>query len=72
MLWAFPWCARCASWVIGVIGMMRAGPGVDRLRELGTSAAIVDAFDRQAVRDAIAAATPDMVIDQPTSLPSMP
>jgi hypothetical protein len=52
--------------------MTRAGPGVDRLRELGASAATADAFDRQALRDAIAAAAPDVVIDQLTWLPANP
>jgi phosphotransferase system, enzyme I, PtsP len=55
-----------------VTGMTRAGPGVDRLRELGASASAADAFDRQAVRDAIAAAAPDVVIDQLTWLPADP
>jgi len=55
-----------------VVGMTRAGPGVDRLRELGASASTADAFDRQAVRDAIADAAPDVVIDQLTWLPANP
>ena len=33
--------------------MTRAGPGVDRLRQVDASASAVDAFDRQAGRDAI-------------------
>ena len=37
--------------------MTRAGLGVDRLRELGACASTVDTFDRQAVGDAITAAT---------------
>jgi nucleoside-diphosphate-sugar epimerase len=55
-----------------VTGLTRGGPGVDRLRELGASASTADAFDRQAVRDAIAAAAPDVVIDQLTWLPANP
>lgn len=55
-----------------VVGMTRSGAGVDRLRELGASASTVDAFDRQAVHDAIAAAAPDVVIDQLTWLPANP
>jgi nucleoside-diphosphate-sugar epimerase len=55
-----------------VVGMTRAGLGVDRLRELGASASTADAFDRQGVRDAIAAAAPDVVIDQLTWLPPNP
>ena len=55
-----------------VVGMTRAGPGVDRLRELGAGVSTADAFDRQSVRDAIAAAAPDVVIDQLTWLPPNP
>src|SRR3546814_8735976 len=55
-----------------VTGMTRTGPGVDRLREVGAVASTTDAFDRQAVRDAIAAAAPDVVIDQLTVLPANP
>jgi len=55
-----------------VTGMTRAGPGVDRLRELGAVASNTDAFDPGAVRDAIAAAAPDVVIDQLTWLPANP
>jgi nucleoside-diphosphate-sugar epimerase len=38
-----------------VTGMTRAGLGVDRLPEIGAPASSADAFDRQAVRGAIAA-----------------
>jgi len=55
-----------------VTGMTRAGRGVDRLRELGAKAAHADAFDGHAVRTAIAAAAPDVVIDQMTWLPASP
>jgi nucleoside-diphosphate-sugar epimerase len=55
-----------------VTGLTRGGPGVDRLRELGASVSTADAFDRQAVRDAIASARPDVVIDQLTWLPANP
>ena len=44
-----------------VTGMTRAGPGVDRLRDLSASAA--DAFDPKAVRDA---AAPYAAVDQLT------
>src|SRR6185369_12207490 len=53
-------------------GMTRAGPGADRLRELGASVSTADAFDPKAVRDAIEAAAPDAVIDQLTWLPANP
>ena len=55
-----------------VTGMTRAGPSVDRLRELGAGVSRADAFDPQAVRAAIEAAAPDVVIDQLTWLPADP
>jgi nucleoside-diphosphate-sugar epimerase len=55
-----------------VTGMTRAGTGANRLRELGAQVSHVDAFDRQAVRAAIEAAAPDVVIDQLTWLPANP
>ena len=55
-----------------VTGMTRAGPGVDRLRELGAEASVADAFDPKAVRAAVEAASPDVVIDQLTWLPANP
>ena len=55
-----------------VTGMTRAGAGVARLREVGARVAHVDAFDLDAVRTAMAAASPDVVIDQLTWLPANP
>ncbi|KVD74664.1 dTDP-4-dehydrorhamnose reductase [Burkholderia sp. ABCPW 14] len=55
-----------------VIGMTRAGAGVDRLRELGAVPTCADAFDAGAVRSAIEVASPDVVIDQLTWLPANP
>jgi nucleoside-diphosphate-sugar epimerase len=55
-----------------VTGMTRAGRSADRLRELGAAVAAADAFDAKAVRDAIATAAPDVVIDQLTWLPAKP
>ncbi len=55
-----------------VAGMIRPGPGVDHLRELGAEASTADAFDPEAVRAAIEAASPDVVIDQLTWLPASP
>jgi nucleoside-diphosphate-sugar epimerase len=55
-----------------VTGMTRSGPGADRLRELGAAVSTADALDPGAVRDAIAAAAPDVVIDQLTWLPANP
>jgi hypothetical protein len=42
-----------------VTGMTHGGPGVGLLREVGASAPTTDAFNRQAVRAAMAAAAPD-------------
>jgi nucleoside-diphosphate-sugar epimerase len=55
-----------------VIGMTRAGTGIDRLRELGAEVSTADAFDSRAVLNAIEAAAPDVVIDQLTWLPANP
>lgn len=55
-----------------VTGMTRGGAGVGLLREVGASVSTTDAFDGQAVRAAIAAAAPDVVIDQLTWLPADP
>jgi nucleoside-diphosphate-sugar epimerase len=55
-----------------VTGMTRAGAGADRLRELGAGVSLADAFHPQSVRDAIEAASPDVVIDQLTWLPANP
>lgn len=55
-----------------VVGMTRSGQGEDRLRELGAGVSTADAFDPEAVRDAIAAVAPDVVIDQLTALPASP
>jgi len=55
-----------------VTGMTRAGSGVDLLREVGATPSFADAFDPVAVRAAIEAASPDVVIDQLTWLPANP
>lgn len=55
-----------------VTGMTRTGAGVHRLRELGVAVSTADAFDAVAVRDAVATASPDVVIDQLTWLPADP
>ncbi|AWI62515.1 NAD-dependent epimerase/dehydratase family protein [Sinorhizobium fredii] len=55
-----------------VTGMTRRGQGSDRLRELGAEVSFADAFDPEAVRKAIEAAAPDVVIDQLTWLPANP
>ena len=55
-----------------VTGMTRAGRSADRLREVGAVVSAADAFDPKAVRRAIEAAAPDVVIDQMTWLPANP
>jgi nucleoside-diphosphate-sugar epimerase len=55
-----------------VMGMTRSARGVDLLRELGAAASMTDAFDTRAVRTAIEAASPDVVIDQLSSLSANP
>jgi nucleoside-diphosphate-sugar epimerase len=55
-----------------VTGMTRSKRGIDRLREVGAEASSTDAFDLRAVRSAVEAASPDVVIDQLTSLPTDP
>jgi 2-alkyl-3-oxoalkanoate reductase len=55
-----------------VIGMTRSKRGVDRLRDVGAGVSRADAFDLKAVRSAIEAASPDIVIDQLSSLPANP
>ncbi|MGB3288309.1 MAG: NAD(P)-dependent oxidoreductase [Burkholderiaceae bacterium] len=55
-----------------VTGMSRPGPGADRLIEIGARVSFADAFDRQAVLEAIDDAKPDVVIDQLTWLPANP
>jgi nucleoside-diphosphate-sugar epimerase len=55
-----------------VTGMTLPGPGVNSLREVGASATTTDAFDSKAVRETIEVASPDVVIDELTSLPANP
>lgn len=55
-----------------VTGMTRAGRSADRLREVGAVVSAADAFDPKAVRRAIEAAAPEVVIDQMTWLPANP
>jgi nucleoside-diphosphate-sugar epimerase len=55
-----------------VTGVTRPKRGIDCLRELGAEPFSADAFDSKAVRAAIEAASPDVVIDQLSSLPANP
>lgn len=55
-----------------VTGMTRAGRGENALKEVGASVSTADALDRDAVREVIVNAKPDIVIDQLTWLPPTP
>ncbi len=55
-----------------VTGMTRVGAGADMLRELGARVSLVDAFHAESVVDAVAVASPDVVIDQLTWLSANP
>jgi nucleoside-diphosphate-sugar epimerase len=55
-----------------VTGMARGKRGIDSLHELGVDAFTADAFDPKAMRTAIETTSPDVVIDQLTSLPANP
>ncbi len=52
-----------------VVGTTRREARVAALRETGAEAVVCDAFDADAVRAAVAAAAPEVVVDQLTSLP---
>ncbi|HEY3978987.1 MAG TPA: NAD-dependent epimerase/dehydratase family protein [Streptosporangiaceae bacterium] len=52
-----------------VTGLTRAAASGDRLRALGAEPAVCDALDPAAVRAAVAAFGPDLVIDELTDLP---
>jgi nucleoside-diphosphate-sugar epimerase len=51
-----------------VVGTSRSSGGVDRLAAAGATAVRLDVFDRTAVRTAVAAAAPDVVMHQLTAL----
>ncbi|MEC3951928.1 NAD(P)-dependent oxidoreductase [Nocardia sp. CDC153] len=51
-----------------VVGTSRRPEGVERLRAAGAEGVVLDVFDAKAVADAVAAAAPDAVIHQLTSL----
>jgi 2-alkyl-3-oxoalkanoate reductase len=55
-----------------VTGMTRSKDQATRLSGLGAKVAIVNAFDAEAVADALRSAQPDIVIDELTSLPKDP
>ena len=52
-----------------VVGMTRSEHKTALLREAGAEPVVCDAFDRDAVRDAVAAARPDVVVHELTDIP---
>lgn len=54
-----------------VAGTSRSAARAAELRDLGLAPAIVDVFDADALRDAVMAARPDVVIHQLTDLPDV-
>ena len=55
-----------------VVGTTRTPARMAMLRELGIEPVVVDAFDRDALVQAVTAARPDVVMHQLTDLPSAP
>jgi len=52
-----------------VVGMTRTPEKADRLRELGAEPVVCDVFDAEALREAVVAAAPELVMHQLTDLP---
>ena len=52
-----------------VTGMTRSEDRADKLRELGADPVVCDAFDAEGVVEAVAAARPDVVVNQLTDIP---
>lgn len=52
-----------------VAGMTRSEAKAERLRELGAEPVVVDAYDAEALREAVVAFDPDAVMHQLTDLP---
>jgi nucleoside-diphosphate-sugar epimerase len=52
-----------------VVGMTRSASKRDQLRELGATPVVADALDAAAVREAVGAAQPDVVVHQLTAIP---
>jgi nucleoside-diphosphate-sugar epimerase len=53
-----------------VTGMTRSPERAEQLRAAGAAAVVADAFDADAVREAVLAAQPEVVIDELTDLPA--
>ncbi|HEX3298790.1 MAG TPA: NAD(P)-dependent oxidoreductase [Actinomycetota bacterium] len=54
-----------------VVGTTRTPAKAPALMELGATPVVLDAFDSVAVKDAVAAATPDVVVHELTSIPDV-
>ena len=52
-----------------VVGMTRSPEKAERLRELGAEPVVCDVYDSEALRQAVVAARPDLVMHQLTDLP---
>jgi nucleoside-diphosphate-sugar epimerase len=52
-----------------VIGMTRTPAKVEALQRLGAEAVVCDVYDARALRDAVVAAAPDVVVHELTDLP---
>jgi len=52
-----------------VTGMTRSDASAERLRAAGAASAVVDVFDADALRAAVSAASPEVVVHQLTALP---
>jgi len=55
-----------------VTGMTRTETGAQKLREIGATAAVVDAFDASALESALRQSQAEVVIDELTALPKNP
>jgi len=65
-----PLVARLVAAGHEVTGMTRSPERAEALRAAGAHAAVADAYDAEAVRAAVAAAAPEVVVDELTDLPA--
>ena len=52
-----------------VVGTTRTPAKTERLRQLGAEPVVLDAFDEVAVKDAVATASPEVVVHELTDIP---
>lgn len=64
-----PIVRRLVSWGHEVSGLVRSSGGAARVEEDGATPLIANVLDLDAVRQAVASAPPDVVVDQLTALP---